>query len=63
MNANALFAFFQFTRLGLAMRAVAQNPRAATYLGVKVNSLFSIVWAMSAASAALAGALSLLAGI
>lgn len=53
--ALALFAFFQFTRLGLAMRAVAQNPRAATYLGVKVDSLFSIVWAMSAASAALAG--------
>jgi branched-chain amino acid transport system permease protein len=50
-----LFAFFQFTRLGLAMRAISQNPLAASYLGVRVESLFSIVWALSAAAAALAG--------
>ena len=51
----ALFLFFQFTRLGLAMRAISQNPLAASYLGVRVDSLFSIVWALSAAAAALAG--------
>jgi branched-chain amino acid transport system permease protein len=53
--ATVLFLFFRFTRLGLAMRAVAQNPLAASYLGVRVDSLFSIVWALSAAAAALAG--------
>jgi branched-chain amino acid transport system permease protein len=53
--AIALFLFFQFTRLGLAMRAISQNPLAASYLGVRVDSLFSIVWALSAAAAALAG--------
>jgi branched-chain amino acid transport system permease protein len=52
---TGLFLFFQFTRLGLAMRAIAQNPLAASYLGVRVDSLFSIVWALSAAAAALAG--------
>jgi len=52
---TALFLFFRFTRLGLAMRAIAQNPLAASYLGVRVDSLFSIVWALSAAAAALAG--------
>src|ERR1700748_3424570 len=52
--AIALFAFFQFTRLGLAMRAISQNALAASYLGVRVESLFSLVWALSAAAAALA---------
>src|ERR1700761_65740 len=52
---TALFLFFRFTRLGLAMRAIAQNPLAASYLGVRVESLFSMVWALSAAAAALAG--------
>jgi branched-chain amino acid transport system permease protein len=52
---TGLFLFFQFTKLGLAMRAIAQNPLAASYLGVRVDSLFSIVWALSAAAAALAG--------
>src|ERR1700761_889408 len=51
----ALFLFFQFTRLGLAMRAISQNPLAASYLGVRVDSLFSVVLALSAAAAALAG--------
>jgi branched-chain amino acid transport system permease protein len=53
--AAALYVFFQFTRLGLAMRAISQNPLAASYLGVRVDTLFSIVWALSAAAAALAG--------
>jgi branched-chain amino acid transport system permease protein len=52
---TGLFLFFQFSKLGLAMRAIAQNPLAASYLGVRVDSLFSIVWALSAAAAALAG--------
>lgn len=52
---TGLFLFFQFTKLGLALRAIAQNSLAASYLGVRVDSLFSIVWALSAAAAALAG--------
>jgi branched-chain amino acid transport system permease protein len=53
--AVVLYVFFQFTRLGLAMRAISQNPLAASYLGVRVDRLFSIVWALGAAGAALAG--------
>lgn len=55
--AAALYCFFQFTKLGLAMRAVSQNQLAASYLGVRVESIFSLVWGVSAAVAALAGLL------
>ena len=53
----ALFAFFRFSRLGVAMQATSQNQLAAYYCGVPVKRVFSIVWAMSAAIAATAGVL------
>jgi branched-chain amino acid transport system permease protein len=49
-----LFCFFRFTRLGIAMRATAQNPRAATYVGVSVRNMHSLIWGLSAVVAACA---------
>jgi branched-chain amino acid transport system permease protein len=53
----ALFVFFRFSRLGVAMQATSQNQLAAYYCGVPVKRVFSIIWAMSAAIAATAGVL------
>jgi len=52
-----LFLFFRFTRLGVAMQAASQNQLAAFYVGIPVKRIFSIVWALSAAIAAVAGIL------
>ncbi len=54
---GALFVFFRFTRLGIAMQATSQNQLAAFYCGIPVKRIFSLVWALSAAIAALAGVL------
>ena len=53
----ALFLFFSFTRLGVAMQAASQNQLAAYYCGIPVKRVFSIIWALSAAIAATAGVL------
>ncbi len=53
----AFFLFFQYTRLGTAMRATAQNQTAATYVGINVKTIYSLIWAISAAIAGLAGVL------
>jgi branched-chain amino acid transport system permease protein len=52
-----LFAFFRFTRMGMAMQAASQNQLAAYYCGIPVKRVYSIVWALSAAIAATAGVL------
>jgi len=52
-----LFAFFRFTRMGVAMQAASQNQLAAYYCGIPVKRVYSIVWALSAAIAATAGVL------
>ena len=54
---TALFLFFRFTRLGVAMQATSQNQLAAYYAGIPVKRIFSIVWALSAGIAAIAGVL------
>jgi branched-chain amino acid transport system permease protein len=51
----ALFAFFQFTPLGLAMRAAAQNPTSARLAGIKVNWMLALGWGLAAAIGAVAG--------
>lgn len=53
----ALYLFFNRTRLGVAMMATAQNPRAATYVGIKVRNIHAVIWGVSAAVAGLAGIL------
>ena len=52
-----LFAFFRYTRLGVAMQATSQNQLAAYYMGIPVRSIFSLIWGISAAVAAVAGIL------
>lgn len=51
-----LFAFFKYTRFGLAMRAAAFDQEVALAQGINVGSVFAVSWAMAAALAALAGA-------
>ncbi len=52
---TGLGLFLQRTRLGRAMRAVAQNREAAQLMGIDVAWLYSIAFGLSAALAALAG--------
>jgi len=52
-----LYLFFRYTRLGIAMQAASQNQLAAYYMGVPVKVIFSMIWAISAAVAAVAGVL------
>ncbi|PZG00227.1 branched-chain amino acid ABC transporter permease [Micromonospora deserti] len=51
----ALFAFFRFTRTGLAMRAAALDQEAALAHGVSVGAVFAISWALAGGLAAVAG--------
>ena len=53
----ALFAFFRFTPLGLAMRAAAQNPTSARLAGVRVDWMLALGWGLAAAVGAVAGAM------
>lgn len=53
----ALFAFFRFTPLGLAMRAAAQNPTSARLAGVRVDWMLALGWGLAAAIGAVAGSL------
>lgn len=52
---GALFAFFRFTPLGLAMRAAAQNPESARLVGVRVSWMLGMGWGLAAAIGAVAG--------
>jgi len=49
-----LFLFFRFSKLGIAMRATQQNVNAAKIMGIKVENVFSITWAMSSLIGAVA---------
>ncbi len=53
----ALFAFFRYTPLGLAMRAAAQNPASARLVGVQVDWMLALGWGLAAAIGAVAGAM------
>ncbi|MFN8223662.1 MAG: branched-chain amino acid ABC transporter permease [Gaiellales bacterium] len=52
-----LWALFQFTKLGLAMRAAAVNPVEARLVGVRVPWMLSLGWGLAAVLGALAGSL------
>ena len=53
----ALWLFFRFSRIGIAMQAASQNQLAAYYCGVPVKRITSLVWGISAAISATAGVL------
>ncbi|MDB5914919.1 MAG: inner-rane translocator [Ramlibacter sp.] len=52
-----LFAGFRYSKVGIAMQAASQNQLAAYYMGIPVKRLNSLVWALAAAVAAIAGLL------
>ncbi len=55
--ALTLFAILKYTRLGTAMRAMAQNSRAALLMGVNVRNVSILAWGIGAAMGAIAGVL------
>src|SRR5688572_19670952 len=50
-----LYVFFRFTPLGLAMRAVAQNPSSSRLVGIRVGWMLALGWGLAAAIGAVAG--------
>jgi branched-chain amino acid transport system permease protein len=50
-----LWGLFQFTKIGLAMRAAALRPAAASLVGVRVNWMLAIGWGLAAVLGAVAG--------
>jgi branched-chain amino acid transport system permease protein len=53
----ALVLFFQYTRAGLAVRAVADNPRAASVVGLRVGAVKALSFGLAGAVGGLAGVL------
>lgn len=52
---GVLFFFFQYTRLGTAMRATQQNRLVARLMGIRTKRIFSFTWALSSFIGAVAG--------
>ena len=52
-----LWAFFQFTKVGLALRAAAVNPAEARLVGVRVPWMLGLGWGFAAVLGAIAGML------
>jgi branched-chain amino acid transport system permease protein len=52
---TVLWAFFQFTKTGLALRASALNPDASRLVGVRVSWMLAIGWGLAAVLGAVAG--------
>ncbi len=50
-----LFAFFKYSRIGLAMRATAFDQETALAQGISVGTVFALSWAIAGGLAALAG--------
>lgn len=55
LSIAVLYLFIQRTRLGSAILAISQDADAAKYMGIPSDRIFSLVMAISAALAALAG--------
>ena len=50
-------AFFRFTRIGKVMRATADNPKAATLVGISIENVYTLAFGTGAAIAGAAGVL------
>jgi branched-chain amino acid transport system permease protein len=49
--------FYRRSRTGLALRAIADDPQAASASGIDLNRLFALVWALTGAISVIAGVL------
>ena len=47
--------FFQYTKIGLGMRATAEDHQLAQSTGINVKNIFSLIWILSAVVAAISG--------
>ena len=50
-----VWAFFRFTKLGLALRAAAYNPVSSRLVGIPVTRMLALGWGLAAAIGAIAG--------
>ncbi|MDP3039538.1 MAG: branched-chain amino acid ABC transporter permease, partial [Deltaproteobacteria bacterium] len=50
-----LFFFFQYSKLGTAMRATQQNRLVARLMGIRTKRIFSFTWALSSFIGSVAG--------
>jgi branched-chain amino acid transport system permease protein len=57
LTVAALMAFFRWTRAGLAIRAVADNPQAAAVVGLRVGAVKAVSFGLAGAVGGLAGVL------
>ena len=57
----ALWAFLRYARLGQAIRATAQNPRAAHILGIDMGRVYAITYGLNGALCGAAGSLAVMA--
>jgi branched-chain amino acid transport system permease protein len=57
MLVGALTLGFRFTRMGIAMRAVADDQQAALSMGISVRRVFAMAWVISAVVSSLGGIL------
>lgn len=55
--AAALYLVMEYTRLGKAMRAAADNPTAATYMGIDVDRTYRLAFGIGSGITAIAGGL------
>jgi len=59
LTLTIFYLFIRFTRIGMAIRAVAQNKNAAMALGININTVYVITCGLSVMLGGLAGALML----
>ncbi|MEH6477106.1 MAG: branched-chain amino acid ABC transporter permease [Sneathiella sp.] len=52
---GAIFCFFKYTRVGMAMQAAAANPDSAELVGIRVGWMLALGWGLAAAIGAVAG--------
>lgn len=53
----SLFAFLRFTRWGMRMRAVGQNPLLAAQRGIQTHAVYAIAWSLAMFTGSMAGIL------
>lgn len=57
ITALVLYFVLEFTRIGKALRAAADNPTAATYMGIDVDKYYRMAFALGSGITAIAGGL------